>query len=163
MKYTIKAVSQQVRSYDGKYGPMKSYKVAFIDVPQAVEISRKANSPAPKAGDELEGTLDMSGQYGPKFKADYSASKPGGGYSRDDAAIKAQWAIGQAVNIAVSLNTDGQIKWDSVEAVAKKLFALVNVIKVGEQPVTKEKVDEVFPVSYEQLSLDDPFAELELE
>lgn len=151
MKYKIKAVSKQVREYDSKYGPMKSYKVAFEDYDQAVEISRKDTSPAPQVGDELEGTIDMSGQYGPKFKQDFSAGKKsfGGGYSRDDDAIKAQWAIGQAMNAHIGTNTDGKVKLEDVEVLAKKLFSMVERVK---QPAAT--VDEVFPVT-ENVTLDE--------
>lgn len=72
MTYTIQAVSPETRAYESKYGAMVSYKVMFEGNPQAVEISQKQTTPAPKVGDTLDGTIDMSGQYGPKFKKEYN-------------------------------------------------------------------------------------------
>ena len=81
MNYKIEAVSDEVRKYESKYGPMISYRVKFSGNEQAIEIARKETSPAPKVGDELEGTIDMSSQYGPKFKQEYSPKQgPSGGY-----------------------------------------------------------------------------------
>lgn len=72
MKYTIKAVNPQARSYETKFGSMVSYKVMFENFETVVEISQKASSPAPKVGDTVEGTIDMSAPYGPKFKKEYN-------------------------------------------------------------------------------------------
>jgi len=79
MQYTIKAVNPQTRSYETKFGPMVSYKVLFEGIDQAVEISQKSTSKAPEVGDVVEGTIDMSGQYGPKFKKEYNQGGFGGG------------------------------------------------------------------------------------
>lgn len=78
MLYKIQAVSQTVREYDSKYGPMKSYKVKFVGNDEAIELTQKASSPAPYEGQELEGEIDTSGQYGPKFKKAYGSG--GGSY-----------------------------------------------------------------------------------
>lgn len=72
MNYTIKAVNPQTRAFETKFGPMVSYKVLFEGIDQAVEISQKATSDAPKVGDTVEGTIDMSAPYGPKFKKEFS-------------------------------------------------------------------------------------------
>lgn len=72
MTYTIKAVNPEVRTYTTKFGDMASYKVMFNESPTPVEISQKATTPPPTVGQALEGTIDMSGQYGPKFKKEYN-------------------------------------------------------------------------------------------
>lgn len=73
MTYTISDVGS-VNEYQSKYGPMKNYNVKFNETGDTiVQWSKKASSPAPQVGDVLEGTIDMSGEYGPKFKQDYQA------------------------------------------------------------------------------------------
>lgn len=79
MTYTIKAVNPEVRTYTTKFGDMASYKVMFNESPTPVEISQKATTPPPTVGQALEGTIDMSGQYGPKFKKEYAQQGNFGG------------------------------------------------------------------------------------
>lgn len=74
-EYKILAVSQKVRDYDSKFGPMKSYKLKLSDTEMAVDLSQKASSTPPAVGDVLNGTIDMSGQYGPKFKKDFAGGR----------------------------------------------------------------------------------------
>jgi hypothetical protein len=75
MQYTIQAVSPETRSFQTQYGDMVSYKVKFKEVDSVVEISQKASTPAPSEGQTVNGTIDMSGKFGPKFKKEFS---PGG-------------------------------------------------------------------------------------
>lgn len=56
---------------------MVSYKVLFDGLDKAVEISQKATSRAPEVGDTVDGSIDMSAPYGPKFKKEFSQ----GGFS----------------------------------------------------------------------------------
>lgn len=85
--FEIMVVGDQIREWSSERGgPMKSYRVGLRDeqgqsTPN-VEWARKATSPPPVAGQKIEGTLDTSGQYGPKFKATPSSSF-GGGRGRD--------------------------------------------------------------------------------
>lgn len=72
MQYTITAVSPQTRDYTTKFGDMRSYRVRFEGTPEPVEISQKVSTAPPQVGQTLEGTIDMSGQYGPKFKKEYN-------------------------------------------------------------------------------------------
>lgn len=80
MQYTIKAVSPETRTYQTQYGDMVSYRVKFEETDEStiVEISQKATTPAPVAGQVLNGTIDMSSKYGPKFKKEFSQ---GGGFT----------------------------------------------------------------------------------
>ena len=82
--HKITAVNPQTKTYESKFGPMVSYEVMFEDLPgQAVQVSQKPTTPAPAVNDVLEGSIDMSGQYGPKFKKDFQAA---GGFTRPTGA-----------------------------------------------------------------------------
>lgn len=135
MQYTITAVSKNVRGFDGRHGAMSSYKVKLKDVPNPVEISQKAETAPPKVGDSLEGTIDMSSSYGPQFKKDYT-KKPGGG-RRDEDAIKAQWAIGAAINF-MSAGVVESLKLEEVEPLANDFYAMIDRVKTGNPAKTAE-------------------------
>ena len=79
MNYTIKAVNPQTRAYSTKFGEMVSYKVLFEGIDTPVEISQKASSKAPAVGDSVDGTIDMSAPYGPKFKKEFGGGQGFGG------------------------------------------------------------------------------------
>lgn len=81
--YTIDEVSTKVEEYEGQFGPGKSYRVKFKESGDTiVQLSQLASTPAPKGGDVLEGTIDMSGNFGPKFKKSFAprSGSGGGGY-----------------------------------------------------------------------------------
>lgn len=59
-----------------------------------------------------------------------SAPKPS--YGRDDSAIRAQWAIGQAINLASVKMDKEAITLPVIERYAKELFATVSRVK-GEE------------------------------
>lgn len=65
------------------------------------------------------------------------AAKPS--FSRDDSAIRAQWAIGQAINLASVKMSKEAITLPVIEKYAKELFATVSRVK-GE-PLTPEMED----------------------
>lgn len=67
---------------------------------------------------------------------------------RDDMAIRAQWAIGQAVNMAAQVD---KAPLSDIEEYATQLFAMVDRVK-GSAPV--KAVDETFGES-EPINLDD--------
>lgn len=82
--YEITAVAPKARDWDSsKGGPMKAYRVTLRNSEgremQNVEWSRKATSPAPAVGEKVDGTVDTSGQYGPKFTAERKMTFSGGG------------------------------------------------------------------------------------
>lgn len=68
MTYTIEQVSPAVKEYDSKFGQMKSYQVKFQGNEMWVDISQKPSTPVPTVGQQMEGTIDVSGPYGAKFK-----------------------------------------------------------------------------------------------
>lgn len=81
MQYTIKAVSPDTRSYSTQYGDMVSYRIKFeeTDDNTIIELGQKASTPAPTVGQVLNGTIDMSSKFGPKFKKEYNQ---GGGFTQ---------------------------------------------------------------------------------
>lgn len=66
-----------------------------------------------------------------------SASDDSKPYSRDDLAIRAQWAIGQAINLASVKMDKEAITLPVIVTYAKELFAAVNDVKGI--PMTDEK------------------------
>lgn len=97
--YTIKQVSQQEpKRYEGKFGVTYYHKVRFEGSDEVIEIGRKEGND-PKVGEQLYGTIEDT-EYGKKFKAEKNPNgySGGGKSTKDEAAIKAMWAIGQAVS-----------------------------------------------------------------
>lgn len=143
-EYKIAAVSQNVRSFDTQYGSMKSYKLKLEGFEQVVELAQKAETPAPVQGQSLFGTIDMSGQYGPKFKKERPQMQGGGGSSfgggggskpsyqpKDEKAIQAMWAIGQAVTATGPMAAKQEVADYAAKAfdVAVELFNMVDMVK----------------------------------
>ena len=123
-------------------GPMLGYRMDMQDqstgeVIQNVEWSRKPTSAAPTNGQEVEGTLDRSGQYGPKFKqaAQQRGGGGGGGRPRDPAerrSIAMQSSIRTAVDLLRMAAEFGEYQPPSaneaagqVRAVATSMYHLV--------------------------------------
>lgn len=91
--YTVKSVSDEVRSWQGKKGgPMLSYKI-LVEGPDAptgqVELAQKKDTPAPTVGQVIEGTIENT-DYGPKLKKEYGGGGGGGKYfkPKDPAEIR---------------------------------------------------------------------------
>ena len=61
-----------------------------------------------------------------------------GGYQRDDNAIKAQWAIGQAINLASVKMDKEAITMPVIEKYARELYATVGRVK-GETVTAEEQ------------------------
>lgn len=104
--YTVRAVSPDVKSYEGKHGLMNSYKLKFEEGNQdiVVQLSQKATSPAPRMGDRLDGTIDMGAQYGPKFQKDFKQGGGGGGFKGGSAKTADPYAmyVAYAKDVAVA-------------------------------------------------------------
>lgn len=66
MEYTI-VTSMKTGSFQGKFGETYKYGVLFDGEIDAVEVNQKPETPAPKAGDKLSGTIEVT-QYGRRFK-----------------------------------------------------------------------------------------------
>jgi len=87
----------------------------------------------------VESYLNKRGERFVRQKASAKASS----YSRDDDAIRAQWAIGQAINLASVKMDKAQITLPVIEEYAKELFATVSRVK-GEKvtPELKQRASE---------------------
>lgn len=94
MQYTVKAVNPTTRDYQTQFGDMKEYQVKFNEIEAVVKISQKATTAPPKEGDVLNGTIDMSAQYGPKFKKEYNPGGFGGSSAPQGSAQSSQTSTG---------------------------------------------------------------------
>ncbi len=153
MEYKIKQVSQQEpKRYEGQYGVTLYYKVRFEGSEDVIEIGRKEDNP-PKVGEQLYGTV-TSGQYGNKFKSEKKPFNQSSGskYTRDDSAIQSQWAIGQSVQLAIA---GGKPDLETIEAEAKKLFAMIERVKTGQ--ATKEEANQEAIAALIEDKIDEPF------
>ena len=73
--FTVTAVDTKVRDWQSEHGTMRAYKIKLKDAAgteQVAEWSRKLSSPAPEAGQTVEGEI-VQGQYGARFKKTQSA------------------------------------------------------------------------------------------
>jgi hypothetical protein len=92
-----------------KQGTMLSYRVVLKNAAGAamenVEVSYKQSDPAPTAGMKLDGEVDTSGQYGPKFKFPYAGGGGGGGGGgrKSDPAERRSIAMQHAQKCAVTI------------------------------------------------------------
>lgn len=109
---------------------MESYRVMLEGESEPVEINRKPGNP-PKKDELLFGDI-KDGEYGKKFTPE---RKPFGAAPKDTAEIKAEWAIGQAVQ----LNTDGDLT--KIEKVAVELYNMVERVKTGMMAAPRSLAD----------------------
>jgi hypothetical protein len=72
-------------------------------------------------------------ERGDRFLRQVPGDDKQGRYKRDDSSIKAQWAIGQAINLASVKMDKEQITLPVIVKYAKELYAAVAQIK-GEEP-----------------------------
>ncbi len=71
------------RRWEGNYGQMKTVTLALRDVPKAVELNMKPETPNPSNGERLE--LELSENSNPQFSDKLKAKKvqpQGGGFGR---------------------------------------------------------------------------------
>jgi len=78
-------------------------------------------------------------RYGERFVRLDEPVKPAA-YRRDDYAIRAQWAIGQAINLAAVKMDKDKITLPVIEKYAKELFATVSRVK-GEELTAEQAVE----------------------
>lgn len=95
---------------DGKRYPLKTFSAKVAEVGFEGEVESYVN------------------QRGDRFVKQVVAQKSGG-YSRDDAAIRAQWAIGQAIALTSATMDKKSINMQIIEDYAKQLFATVTRVK----------------------------------
>lgn len=140
-EYTITSVSANApEAWESAHGTMHKYKVKLSGVQEIVFVNKKPGN-TPEVGQKLYGDVTTN-KYGTQFKA---ASKPefaqkGDNFKRvnqkDEQAIKAMWAIGQAVakvdmNIDPKNDSGVQSGIVTVESLARELFDMVERVKAG--------------------------------
>jgi hypothetical protein len=95
-------ISATDKDLPGK-GWFTSYKLV-LQSGETAELFQRKDSVPPKAGDQIDGTLEQS-QYGLKIKKNAKLTGPGGPRQRDPretAAIQRQHSQGMAVQVAVA-------------------------------------------------------------
>ena len=92
--------AMKVGEFTGQYGLSYKYAVQFEGQMDAVQLSQKPETPAPKAGDILSGTIEET-KWGKQFRKE---SKGGGRYNDPQTRkeIIRQNALTNAVNFCVS-------------------------------------------------------------
>ena len=76
--YKVAQVSPETRTFSTKFGDMVSYKIKLEGVDEVIELAQKTSSQPPQSGDQLYGSIDTSGSFGPKFKKERRDSFGGG-------------------------------------------------------------------------------------
>lgn len=117
--YTVKAINRQ-KPWKSKRGDdMVSYYLILANErgdEKEVELSQKVSTAAPTPGQKLEGTVEQ-GNYGPRFKKEYSGG--GGGYGgggrksspEDRRSIERQVAAKCATELVIAKVVDlGEMK-----------------------------------------------------
>jgi len=141
--YKITKVStQEPRVWDNpKGGKIYYIKVAVDGWEKPIEVGKKSPD-ALKVGDELHGTITATEYPNDKFKADPPAFSGGGKSNyvpRDDDAIRAQWAIGQAIQFHIHHpKEDGTMSLDIIEPYAIELYAMVERVKGSNTQTDKQ-------------------------
>lgn len=114
--------------------PMLTYKVMIEGQEEAVDVNRKAEGDAPKAGDVLSGTLEQT-DFGYKFKPERKPFTPGG---RDTTEIRAQMSIKEA-NRWIANDPNSKHTMEELESTAKQIYSMVDRVKGSSSaPVTEQ-------------------------
>lgn len=146
----IKVSEQEPRTWDGEHGTVYYIRVMLEGHDRPVEIGKKSPD-ALKVGDTVYGTIKPTDYPSDSFKAAQKPFGGGGGKTyqpRDDNAIRAQWAIGQAVShynsiavAAVKGGADAKAFLDGIEETAKELYQMVDRVKASEPEKPEGKRD----------------------
>jgi hypothetical protein len=134
--YKITDVKKRNTWKSSRGDEMQTYALALEGVSEPVQMNKKLPVKVePKVGDEVIGTLEEQERNGSvyyKLTIDFNAMKQQtGGYKgqpRDDAAIKAQWAVGQSVQIGM---TNNSLTMPEIEARAIELFHMTERVKAS--------------------------------
>lgn len=115
--YTIRQVADQTRQWVSSRGDaMTSYRLQLDDgkgaMLEAVELSQKSSTPAPKPGDTLDAEVSQNGDFGLKAKKNYASGGGGGGgrpkspaeQASIAASVALKWAV-EAVDQAATFGT----------------------------------------------------------
>ena len=75
--FKVTEVGENIRDWDSKHGPMKSYYVKFEGDERTIEIAQKPSTPAPTVGQTFEGTIEERQWQDKTF---YKLKKAQGGF-----------------------------------------------------------------------------------
>lgn len=128
--YTIEAVSPKQRNWQAHGKDFISYYVRFRGDEDPVEISKLADSPAPKEGDVVYGNVTENA-YGKKFK---SEKKPFGGRPDNSDGMRQ----GMCFNNAAAYVTEKSDKKLSPQEWADAVFAYAEALYTKGDLVKKE-------------------------
>jgi hypothetical protein len=107
--FTIDDVDQNIRDVPTQYGPMKDYRLSLMasgeTTPVIASWLRKASSPAPVRGQQIEGALEDT-EYGKKFREQRQMpiGSSGGGGKSYAADPKKQAAIAMEASQKVAVD-----------------------------------------------------------
>jgi hypothetical protein len=142
MTYKI-ANAMKTGEYESKFGKMFKYTIQFEGESEAVELSQKPESPAPKVGDQLEGTIEDT-QYGRKFRKERKEGGQVGGYKSNPETQKQiirQNALTNAVAYCIAKSqADKKYELSGKHVIqvatyfAKYSFGSVTVVTENEKP-----------------------------
>lgn len=162
-EYKITKVSAQPpKEWEGSHGKVYYIKVMLEGHDKPVSIGKKSPD-ALKTGDTVFGTIVPTDYEEDKFKAESKQFGGGGGREpKDEKAIQAMWAIGQAVSaIGLVGEKDTALYTGEVSDLAVQLFGMVDFVKgsVGVSPEGKDSVNNDVPES--NPTLKDVFGDVE--
>lgn len=158
MSYTIKTVGPS-KEITTKYGPLKVYSVQFEGAEDWVEINQKPESPAPTAGDNLDGTIEST-QYGKRFKKAQVAGGFTGGRQTDPetrGSIERQTALKEAREAVYNFQVLADGKPSDLDAYIVEIIATAKKFQAylgnaNAQTTVKAEDDNLPPItSYEQM------------
>lgn len=151
-EYKVTQLSSRAPNvWEGPHGTVYYIRVMLEGHEKPVDIGKKKPD-AIKVGDIVSGDIKSDSGAADKFKAaplqgsfggGGSSSNSSSGYTRDDDAIKAQFAIKAAIEY-VHYSETGKVTLDTVETVAKQLFLMIDRVKRQSQiDTTPDSMDAV--------------------
>lgn len=158
-EYTIEKISQSPpREWTGDYGTIYYIKTMLKGHGKPVEVGKKSPD-ALKTGDTVYGTIKQTDFDVDRFKPEKNPNTGMARQPKDEAAIKAMWAIGQSVQVALGKGKTFDTK--DIEAVANELFGMVDRVKSPQASTSVEKTEAKSPLSEDdfQKALGDSFDE----
>lgn len=132
-EYKIHTVQENPREWNGPNGTVYYISVGVEGHDKLISVGKKSPD-ALKVGDTITGTIEPTEYPTDKFKEERSFPQkydgPKKGYTqRDDNAIRAQWAIGQAVQLHIAVTAKGGEEAQSIYDTAVELYAMVDRVK----------------------------------
>lgn len=142
-EYTIEKVSPKTKEWSGQFGDMVTYYVKFPNNDEVIEMNKKPDSPAPKAGDKVYGEIKQT-EFGYRFHSAKQPQTKSFGKSKEE-----QWSIMRmnALTNAVSYVGAGEDKKTDPEQVleiAEKFYAWLVVTGDKDKSDLEKTVEDIF-------------------